>query len=505
MRTERRMVACLSAVSQTAPPSETERRAMLEREIAELAGHLHAGTAALIELLAEIDELGDFAAEGFVSTAHWLSWRCGFSLSASREKVRVARALRALPALREAFGKGALSFAKVRAVTRIATPDNEDMVLEWARDGTASHLERIVRLYRRQGQDAAESQHARRELKEWREEDGSVVIRLRLPAEQGALVLKAIEAAMAELDEDGDVSAETWSRDTACPGETDLDGQPVDGASTLSACDCHRPGKVNLENEAPDVSAETSLHLVPGDQNPDRPPLEIRRADAFLRVAEAWFRPDKRARGTGERYQVHVHMDLRAGARTPLKDPDAPALSPGTLNRLACEAHRVPVLHGIRGEILSVGRRSRAVPAPIRRALRVRDGGCRFPGCNRHRFVDAHHIRHWADGGETRLSNLVELCRHHHRLVHEGGVRIEGSADRSLVFRRPDGSVIPAAPASTDLGPQPIGAMRQAQAHLAIDGDRCSRGWRGETVDYDLALAALSHEPAGMRSDHNAP
>ncbi len=161
------MVACLSAVSLPASSCKGERRAELEREIAELAAHLHAGAAALIERLAEIDELGDFAAEGFVSTAHWLSWRCGFSLPASREKVRVARALRALPALREAFGKGALSFAKVRAATRIATPDNEDMVLEWARDGTASQLERIVRLYRRQGQDAAESQHARRELKEW--------------------------------------------------------------------------------------------------------------------------------------------------------------------------------------------------------------------------------------------------------------------------------------------------------------------------------------------------
>ena len=96
------MVACLSAVPPPASSCEGERRAELEREIAELAGHLHAGTAALIERLAEIDALGDFAVEGFVSTAHWLSWRCGFSLPASREKVRVARALGQLPGLRQA-------------------------------------------------------------------------------------------------------------------------------------------------------------------------------------------------------------------------------------------------------------------------------------------------------------------------------------------------------------------------------------------------------------------
>ena len=486
------MVACLSEMPLPDLQTEPDRRVCLEREIAELAGHIHAGTAALIERLAEIDELGDFAAEGFVSTAHWLSWRCGFSLPASREKVRVARALRELPGLREAFGRGAVSFAKVRALTRIATPENEDMLLEWAQDGTASQLERIVRLYRQQGSDAAESQHARRELREWREEDGSVVIRVRLPAEQGALVLKAIEAAMAEFEADGDVSAETPVPGQGTPDDDESISDNGNEAPGTSGCGCAGPAESPLRRAADDVSAETPTALQDSTSVPGRPPLEVRQADAFLRLAEAWFEPDRRGRVSGDRYQVHLHMDLRRSPRTALKDPEAPSLSRETLKRLGCEAGLVPVVHGNDGEILSVGRRTRAAPAAIRRALRVRDGGCRFPGCNRHRFVDAHHIRHWADGGDTKLSNLVELCRHHHRLIHEGGYRLEGSADRVLVFRRPDGTVIPRAPALPDPGPQPAEVLKRAQAGLAIGGDQCASGGCGGPVDYDLALAALS-------------
>lgn len=92
-----------------------------------------------------------------------------------------------------------------------------------------------------------------------------------------------------------------------------------------------------------------------------------------------------------------------------------------------------------RSEPLDVGRRTAVVPAPLRRAVIVRDGTCRFPGSDRpHPWCDAHHVVHWADGGRTALNNLVLLCRRHHRMLHEGGFRLEMNGN-GPAFRRPDG------------------------------------------------------------------
>lgn len=175
------------------------RAAALEDEIASLASHIHAATYRLIARLRQFDELEGWS--GWPSPAHWLQWRCGFSLNAAREKFRVARALRELPLTSDAFRKGELSCAQVRAVTRIATPENEATLLMWALHSTASHMEKLARLYRRYGENAAAmAQHRERSFDHWEEEDGMVSFRLRLPAEQAAVVLKAIEAAKATLD-----------------------------------------------------------------------------------------------------------------------------------------------------------------------------------------------------------------------------------------------------------------------------------------------------------------
>ena len=95
------------------------------------------------------------------------------------------------------------------------------------------------------------------------------------------------------------------------------------------------------------------------------------------------------------------------------------------------------------GEPLNIGRESRSIPPAIKRALRARDGGCRFPGCDRTRFCDGHHVKHWADGGETKLGNLITLCSFHHTLLHEGGFGVTATDDGLFVFTRPDGSRIP--------------------------------------------------------------
>ncbi|MCY4477570.1 MAG: HNH endonuclease signature motif containing protein, partial [Gammaproteobacteria bacterium] len=161
-------------------------------------------------------------------------------------------------------------------------------------------------------------------------------------------------------------------------------------------------------------------------------------------------------------------------------------------------------VEGAKGEPLAVGRRTRAVPPAIRRALRVRDGGCRFPGCDRSRYVHAHHIKHWADGGETRLDNLVTLCSQHHRQVHEGGygVRVR---DGEIEFTRPDGRVIPMA-GRTGLAHGPHGecfrgntsaqrlAAFNAARGLNIDAHTARCGWGGERMDYNIAIDNLCLE-----------
>jgi len=132
---------------------------------------------------------------------------------------------------------------------------------------------------------------------------------------------------------------------------------------------------------------------------------------------------------------------------------DGPSLAAATARRLACDGPLVGIVEGDDGEPLSVGRRTRAIPPAVKRALASRDGGCRFPSCNRTRFTEGHHIEHWADGGETKLTNLITLCRFHHRLLHEGGFGLRVTDDGLFVFSRPDGTRIAEADVSAETIP----------------------------------------------------
>ncbi|MGH2743704.1 MAG: HNH endonuclease signature motif containing protein [Thermoleophilaceae bacterium] len=145
------------------------------------------------------------------------------------------------------------------------------------------------------------------------------------------------------------------------------------------------------------------------------------------------------------------------------------------------------------GRPLSVGRKSRSVPPALRRALQSRDGGCRFPGCCERRFVDAHHIAHWARGGPTDLSNLVQLCRHHHRLLHEGGYQIERRSRGGLVFRRPDGRRLAARPVS-GRGDHREPARQNARRSLSITPATCVPNWDGARVNHGWEIERLSRK-----------
>jgi hypothetical protein len=380
----------------------------LGEEITELAAHIHAATCRWLELVAEFDRRSGWSQWGCRSCAEFLSWRCAIAPGAAREHVRVARRLEELPLIRAAFGEGRLSYSKVRALTRVENVAHEEDLLGIARHSTAAQLERIVRAYRGVvvSEHAATSRPSRYVTWE-HDDDGSLLLRACLPAEEGAVVLAALEAAVERLRADGS----TAIRDGAdVPAETRTAGD--------------------------DVPAET------------RPTLSERRADALILMADTLLAGPAAGRSGGDRYQVVVHVDTATLAegdgdgRSELAD-GAP-LPAETARRLACDAAIVPLLER-NGRPLSVGRKTRTVHPALRRALASRDRGCRFPGCTNRCAVDAHHIEHWAHGGPTSLENLVQLCRHHHRLLHEGGYSVE-RAGADFVFRRPDGRRLTAVP-----------------------------------------------------------
>jgi hypothetical protein len=401
----------------------------LEDEIATLASHIYAGTCRWLELVAEVDRRDAFAAR---STAEWLAWRCALTPRAAREHVRVARRLGELPLIHEAFACGELSYAKVRALTRVADAENEDELLELARHMTASQLERAVRAYRYVTAKEADELHALAYAGYTWEPDGSLIVRARLAPEDGALFVRALEAARDRLQE------RAWTDER-------------------------------------------------GSAEPRRPTS----AEALVALADLSLAGAAGGRSGGERYQVVVHVDAKGGASVL---EDGPALAPETAERLACDASIVELVERD-GVPLSVGRKTRTVPPAIRRALQARDRRCSFPGCENKRFLHAHHIRHWARGGETRLDNLLLLCPRHHRFVHEAGYSIRSCGNGKFEFRDPWGVPVPTVPRPPPGDPK---LLVERNGNLHIDGETCACG-DGDRMDLGLAVDALL-AAAGPRS-----
>jgi hypothetical protein len=419
---------CSRDLSEVKPPGVSASLDELEREICELAAHIAVATCRWLMLVAQFDTRGGWAEWGVKSCAHWLSWRCSIALGVAREKVRVAHRLEELPLVRDAFSRGELSYCKVRALTRVATPATEAGLVEIARHATGAQLEKLIRCYSNALSATlgnAQRQQELRFLKWTWNEDGSLRLEGRLPADQGALVVNALDGAMESPD---------------------LGDEYV--ASPVAAC-----------------RADALVALVTGAGGEPRaavPELTVH-VDAATLVSD----------------QVVERSELA----------DGPALPPETVRRLGCDAAVVRIVERD-GRPLTVGRRTRTVPPALRRALRSRDGGCRFPGCTHRQFMHAHHIQHWARGGPTTLENLVQLCSYHHRLVHEGGFRVEPSGQGVVRFRRPDGRAIPSAPRC----PAVVGASL-AEQHRArgvvVDAQTCRPLSAGDRLDYGLALDAL--------------
>jgi hypothetical protein len=523
------------------PDIAPEQQALecLEAEITELGGHINAATYRFLALVAEFDRREGWALHGLANCAQWLNWQCGIGAVAAREKVRVARALEGLPEISAAFRQGTLSYSKVRALTRIATPANEQDLRSIAEHGTAAHVDRLVGKYRRverlEEAARANAAHRSRSLYWFYDEDGSFVMHAKLPAEVGAIVKQAIEAALAVLDDDARCDAPKLAE--VAPPE--VGPEAVQTESNVSA-----------EAIASAVSPEASEATHQRQDLADR--LGRQRADALRRLAETFLARQSEAGGAvADRFQVVVHVDQRllaspatarspaagqspAAGRSPTENDlptepcnDAPlealatarcelddgrALALETVRRLACDASLVGIVEDEDGEPLNVGRKTRSIPPALQRALKARDGGCRFPGCGRRGNTEGHHVKHWAEGGETKLGNLITLCRFHHRLIHEGGFGLQivdaGAAQNRFVFTRPDGTRVEAAGTqrfrgsdAAPPGPPALFALNRA-AGVAIDWQTARCRWLGERMDYGLAVQALVQRrdlAAGLR------
>ena len=425
---------------------QTER---LEAEITTLGGHIAAATCRWLLLVGEFDRRQAWASWGCKSCAHWLSWQCAMGVRAAREHVRVARALAGLPAIRQAFAAGRLSYSQARALTRVAEPEREEELLALARHATAAQLEQLVRGYLKASalREQARDSYDRRELLWWHDDDGSVVIQARLPAEDGALVLEALQGTADRL----------------------------------------RDAQRSADGGAPAPADEAALGGSAEPRVAGRPPRTLL-ADALTELA----------RGTGEsdaaadRFQVVVNVDLDSLAA------DAPGscrlacgtvLAPETARRLGCD-QQVVALHHRDGRPRGSARKARFSSARLNRLLDQRDRGCRFPGCPNTRHLHTHHVVHWAHGGTTSPDNLVRLCSHHHRLVHEGGYTIHGNPAGELAFRRPDGRRLPARPPRRGGSAAALTEFnRRHGAHP--DPTTITPAWNGDTLDTDWAVAVL--------------
>jgi hypothetical protein len=417
----------------------------LGSRIVRLAAHSAALEYRLLVLIAEFDRREAWAAEGYRDCADWLEMYTGMNRVTARERVRMARKLTELPRISQSMSRGELSYSKVRALVRVATPENEAELLPMAAESTARRLEKEVAHYRELAEwgdlDAERRRHAKRHLRVRTLPCGMVEVRGTVPPEVGALLTKVLDAAGDALfhgDVEWSPEAGEWGLATQeiSPGQRRADalhlvleramvagfgevaaGEGVPGADAAggesgpgSDSGSHTGSHSGSEPSAgsgPDPAPACTTAPAPwsaGTSDPDSapPPTSARTAT-----------PSPSA----ERYMVMVHVDEATLTH------DAPgrcdldgelAIPPETARRLACDGAVVRIVRGPAGEVLDVGRKTRVVPPAIRRALLVRDGGCAFPGCGS-RFAEAHHIVPWARGGETKLDNLVLLCRAHHR------------------------------------------------------------------------------------------
>lgn len=422
----------------------------LEDRLCTLAGRIAAATAEFLRLLGEFDEREGWAGPGVRSCAHWLSWRCGMALYTARDHVRVARRLRGLPVTAETFAEGRLSYTKVRAICRVATPATERELVDVGLAATAGQVERLARCIKAVAPEHVPSAPPPQEPPpprlwwQW-QDDGTLRISGRLTAEDGAALLAALGAVVQAV-------RVTKAREPADAEATDRDSVDVPvvrsaGAGSVSTNIVGQTARLASEGVRTGRSGAAAEVVVHVD------------ADLITRL-----------RSEADRGLARAHVD------------EGPALALATIERLACDARVRLASHGSDGRTLDLGRRRRRPTDRQLRCLVRRDGGCTVPGCGRTRFLHAHHVVFWSRGGETSMDNLLLLCGQHHRALHDQVFSIESLGRQTFRFRDHDGAVIEYAP------PLRGGADDLNETYTLVDGETLTPEWHGEHLYPDLMI-----------------
>jgi Domain of unknown function (DUF222)/HNH endonuclease len=355
-------------------------------DLSEAITQLHAAEAAIhLQLLAVIrrfDQSKLWVQDCAPTMAQWLVARLSISPATAAEWVRVANALGDLPAIGAVAGEGRLSWDQLAPLTRLATPDTDEALASDGPGWTAAQTKALAARATTPRVSDANDAYRRRHLRWWSDQH---VFRLRgeLPAEAGVLLTNVL---------------------TRMASDAPLD--PVTGAFQ---------------------------------------PLDARAADALVELASSHVAND----GDADRATVVIHADVAtlAGDDDAIAELEGgPRITAETARRLACDCRWQLVAEDGNGDIVRLGRTTRQVPAWLVRQLRRRDRGCRFVGCGRTRWLHAHHINHWSNGGPTDPDNLVLLCGFHHRLIHEGGWTISAGRGGDVLITRPTGQVLASGP-----------------------------------------------------------
>jgi hypothetical protein len=336
---------------------------------------IHRLEAEATEWLAEIDRRRSFETSGHLSTNSWLTSRIGDGAGPAATRVRIARLIGQMPHTRRSFAAGELDLDRVRRLAALREVDetlfqrDEQILVDTAERLSGRNLRRAFDYWKQAADHAgairdAERAHQRRRLSVSQVFDGMVRLDGDLAAEDGEVVITALRSL------------------------TDSAGRDTDDIRT---------------------------------------PVQ-RRADALVEICRDYLDHGDTPVSGGEKPHITVTVSLEAlegQAGRPCEMDETGVITPEAARRIACDAGVSRVVTRGDSEILDIGRRTRTVPAATRRALVVRDGGCIVAECDRpHRWCDAHHVRHWVDGGPTDLDNLMLLCRRHHRMVHTGVVRL---------------------------------------------------------------------------------
>ncbi|MFN0025772.1 MAG: DUF222 domain-containing protein [Acidimicrobiales bacterium] len=452
----------------------------LAERLCSWAGRAAASEFRWLQIAAEFDRRGLYQRWECQTCAQWLMWQCSLDIRAAHDKVRVARAIETLPVTSASFAVGELSYSKVRALTRVATPADEAEWVGIAQSLPTTGLERIVAATRRAVQlnrGTEETRQARRGVTSRFEEDGMVTTTVRLAIDEHALLAKAIECAM---EPDPRRSAEQRRADAlvhvaagflATNNGQDRPMRTADRYQTVVHVDAT-------------LLADDGGGAAGGGRG-ERGSGQDGGGAAGEGSNGGGGRGDGGVGGDGGDGEdssdiVHEGEATMAGRAVPIE----------TVQRLCCDGSVVWLVESPDGEPLGASAKTRTVPASLRRALQARDRMCRFPGCTNTGWLDAHHLIHWIHGGPTTLNNLITLCRHHHRSVHEGHWTIT-HCDQGLRFTSQRGwSLQPLTPQINDHDPDPDLDL-DLDLDLHIGPTAIVPNWFGDPIDVGYITAVM--------------